>query len=161
MSPTRRFFVMSLFVLVLFAAACQQQPAAPPDTRAADAETIRAASFAMSKAATSKDLEKVLSFYAKDAQVLPPNAPLVAGQDAIRQLWTGLIGSPGYALSWQSTKIEVARSGDIAYEVGTYELTLNDPKGKPQTSKGKYTVVLKKQPDNTWKVAVDMWSSDQ
>jgi len=70
------------------------------------------------------------------------------------------MASPGFALKFASTKIEVARSGDLAYEIGTYELTGNDAKGRPQTAKGKYVVVWKKQA-GSWKAAADIFNADQ
>jgi ketosteroid isomerase-like protein len=51
--------------------------------------------------------------------------------------------------------VTVARSGDLAYEVGDYEMTINDKKGKPQTVKAKYVVVWGKQSDGKWKALVD------
>ena len=53
------------------------------------------------------------------------------------------------------------RSGDIAYERGTFELTAKDKRGKPTTSKGKYVVVWKKQADGFWKAVADIWNADQ
>jgi ketosteroid isomerase-like protein len=71
-----------------------------------------------------------------------------------------MMASPGFALSWQASKVEASRGGDLAYSVGTYELTMNDPKGKPVTDRGKYMTVWKKQPDGQWKVVTDMYNSD-
>ncbi len=47
-----------------------------------------------------------------------------------------MITSPGYAMSWKATIVEVARSGDLAYISGTYEFTMNDASGKPMTDRG-------------------------
>jgi len=46
------------------------------------------------------------------------------------------------------------------YSQGTYELTMNDPAGKPIMDHGTYVEVRKKQPDGKWKCAVDMFNSD-
>ena len=52
--------------------------------------------------------------------------------------------------------VEVARSGDIAYETSTYTLTMTDPKTKkPVTETGAGLVVWKKQADGSWKAHVD------
>jgi ketosteroid isomerase-like protein len=56
--------------------------------------------------------------------------------------------------------VEVARSGDLGYSQGTYDLTFNDPSGKPMTDRGKYLEVWKKQADGSWKCAVDTFNSD-
>ena len=53
-----------------------------------------------------------------------------------------------------------SKSSDIAYEYGTYSLDTIGKDGKVSTQTGKYVVVWKKQPDNTWKVAIDTDNSD-
>ena len=75
-------------------------------------------------------------------------------------LFRSLMNTPGFALTFQSTKVEVARAGDLGYSIGAYELTLNDAKGKPVKDRGKYATVWKKQADGSWKAVVDMFSSD-
>jgi ketosteroid isomerase-like protein len=67
---------------------------------------------------------------------------------------------PGTQISWAPSKVEVAASGDLAYDQGTYTMTGPGPDGKPITDKGKYLAVVKKQADGSWKVAEDMWNSD-
>ncbi len=54
----------------------------------------------------------------------------------------------------------MARSGDLAYETGTYTMTLSDAKTKPSTDQGHYVVVWQKQADGTWKVVLDEPVSD-
>jgi ketosteroid isomerase-like protein len=67
---------------------------------------------------------------------------------------------PGFSLRFAPTKIEVAKSSDLAYDVGTFELKLNDANGSPTTTMGKYVVVWKKQPDGHWKDA-DIFNTDK
>src|SRR5262249_29731028 len=130
-------------------------PAAPPDTRAADESAIRALVVDWSKAAASKDAAKTASFYAENGTLLAPGAPAASGREAVQKTWEALMATPGYALTFATTKVEVARSGDFAYDIGNYELTTNDAKGKPQIVKCKYLVVWQKQPSGDWKVLVD------
>ncbi len=141
--------------LLLLTSACTQQP---PDTRAADEAAIRDLDAQWSKAASANDLDGTVAFYSDDATVLPPNAPIATTKAAIRALWTSLL-VPGAAVSWQATKVEVSRSGDLGYLLGTYVVTLKDPQGKPVDS-GKLVEVWKKQPDGKWKCAVDTYNSD-
>jgi ketosteroid isomerase-like protein len=70
------------------------------------------------------------------------------------------LATPGLKVSWKTTKVEAAKSGEIGYSYGTYEMTFNDAKGKPMSDRGKYLEVWKKQSDGTWKCAADMFSSD-
>ena len=108
----------------------------------------------------AKDVDAVLSVFADDASSFPPNASIVTGKEAIRARLSEEYSGPGFAVSWQTTKVEVSRSGDLAYSHGTLELTVNDPEGNPVTDKGKWVTVWEKQPDGTWKVVADIWNSD-
>jgi ketosteroid isomerase-like protein len=104
-------------------------------------------------------VEATVSYYSDDASLLPPNAPLATGKPAIRALWTTLLG-PGVSLSWQPTKVEVARSGELAYVMGTYADTAKDAKGNTVSDHGKLIEIWKKQTDGQWKVVADIYNSD-
>ena len=105
-------FCFAVFLAGLSIVGCNQ--GAPIDTRAADERAIRAADAAGLKAAQAKDVNGAVANYADDASWLPPNAPIAKGKDAIRAGWAALLASPGLAIDWQITKLEVARSGDLA-----------------------------------------------
>jgi len=147
------------FLLVVNA--CQQQAASiAADTRSADEATLKNLDAEWSKAAGAKDVDKTASYYSDDALVLPPNMPAINGKQGARAMWQGMFSVPGFGGGWKVSKVEVARSGDLAYVTGTYELSETDAKGKPMTDKGKYLEVWKKQADGTWKCVVDMFNSD-
>jgi len=112
-----------------------------------------------SAAVAAKDLDKLLSFYSEDAVVFPPNAPAARTKDAIRNLWKELLASVD-SISSKTTKVEVAKSGEMAYVTGTYELTLKNPTGNPVQDHGKNLVVWEKQPDGHWKCRADMWNTN-
>jgi uncharacterized protein (TIGR02246 family) len=126
-----------------------------------DEQAIRKLDKEWSAAARSKDLDKTISFYSDDASALPFNAPIATGKEQIRQVWAHLTSLPGFALTFSPTKIEVAKSGDLAYDVGTFELKANDAQGSTVTQVGKYVVVWKKQSDKQWKAILDMFSTDK
>ncbi len=113
-----------------------------------------------SAAAGAKDLDKAVSYYSNDATVMPPNASAARTKEAIRKVWQDLLASPGLSISWKATKVEVAKSGDLACLSGTYELTINDPSGKQLNDHGKYVEVWEKQADGKWKCGADIWNSD-
>jgi ketosteroid isomerase-like protein len=121
----------------------------------ADEKAVRDADEQWSKVAGAKDLDKTVSFYADNAIVLPPNQPAVTTKDGIRNLWKGFFESLT-EISWKTTRVEMAKSGDMGYLIGTYEMTLKDG----TKDKGKYCEVWKKQADGKWKVSTDMFSSD-
>ena len=142
--------------LLLLTFACTRQM---PDTRAADEAAIREADAQWSKTATAKDLDGTVAFYGDDATVLPPNAPVVTTNAGIRALWATLV-APAVDTSWQATKVEVARSGELGFVLGTYVVTVKDAQGKLTTDNGKLLEVWKKQPDGKWKCVVDTYNSD-
>jgi len=112
------------------------------------------------KAAAAKDVEQTIAFYSDDAIVFPPNATSAATKEAIRNGWKEMLGSPGFIISWNPTKVQVGRAGEMAWVSGTYELTMNDASGKPISDRGKYLEVWEKQTDGNWKCAADMWNSN-
>jgi ketosteroid isomerase-like protein len=57
-------------------------------------------------------------------------------------------------------KIDVAKSGDLAYSLGTWQLKGKNPKGEDVTQSGKYITVWKKQQDGRWKVVADTGTVD-
>ncbi len=154
-----RSMILSLAALlaISFTAACSNQtaqaPAPPPDTRKADEAAIRAASADWNKAAQARDLDKAASYYAEDAVFLVDKGALVKGKNSIPPT------AP--VLTFTTSFVEVARSGDIGYEYGTAEFTTANKKGKPTVEKGKYVTVWKKQPEGSWKAVVDIDNTGQ
>ena len=132
--------------------------AAAADTNSALDKALRDLDDQWSAAAAAKDVDKTVSFYSDDAVVMPPNAPSATTKEAIRALWKDLLTDA--KISWKTKKVEVAQSGDLACLSGTYEVTLNDPSGKPVNDRGKYVEVWEKQADGTWKCGADIWNSD-
>ena len=146
-------------IAILIASCAPQQAPAPPDMRAADEKAIRDADMAWSNAAAT-GLDGFLSYYTDDAALMAPNEPIAVGKEAARKALEPLFALPGFSVKWQTAKVDVSGSGDIGYARGTYELTMNDPAGKPMTDRGKYLEVWRKQADGTWKCTVDMFNSD-
>ena len=142
--------------LLLIASGCGSTP---KDTRAADETTIRALDAQWAKSAAAKDLDATVGYYSDDASLLAPNSPIASDKQSIRESWNALL-SPDTTLTWQATKVEVARSSDLAYVVGTYQLMTNDPNGSVAADRGKFVEVWKKQADGNWKAVTDIFNSD-
>ena len=154
MKKTRLNAVVLVALVGLFAVGCS--PASQSDSQDLDIEAIRQADLAWSAAQAADGLDGTMSVYLDDAIMLPPNRPMAIGKEAIRESSEALgIGSPGSSVTWQPMKIEVARSGDIGYAIGTFEGVVDDA-----PVKGKYVEIWKKQADGSWKVAADMFSPD-
>jgi uncharacterized protein (TIGR02246 family) len=140
-------------------------PSATGDNRAADASAIQALDEQWSATAARNDLEGTVAFYADDAVLLPPYAPIATDRKSIRESWAGLLG-PNTTVSWkvskiEVSKIEVANSGELGYLYGTYSLSIQDPRGGPPArDTGKLVEIWKKQADGKWKCIVDTYNSD-
>ncbi len=114
-----------------------------------------------SRAAENKDSAKFASFYSETGSVMPFNAPIATGKASIQEVWAQLMAKPGFSLRFAPTRVEVARSKDMAYDTGTFELKLNDAQGSLMTIPGKYVVVWKKQKGGDWKAETDIFNTDQ
>jgi len=145
-------FILTLCVALLPLGLICTAPAA--GTKGTDEQAVRDADAAWSKAAGAKDLDKTVSFYADDAIVLPPNEAAVTSKDGIRNLWKGFIDSVT-DITWKATRVEMAKSGDMACLTGTYEMTMKDG----TKDHGKYCEVWEKK-GGTWKCGTDIWNSD-
>jgi ketosteroid isomerase-like protein len=86
---------------------------------------------------------------------------IVTGAEARRKMWTTLFAPAELVFFNAATKVEGARSGDLAYEIGTFEESFKDAKGTPVKLVGKYVVVWKKQPGGQWKAIIDIFNTDQ
>ena len=139
---------------LLLVAGCKQQP-----NIAEEEQTIRNLDAQWAKTAATHDVDGTVAYYADDAVLLPPNEALVSGKQALRASWAALL-NPNIVLSWHATKVDVAQSGDLAYLVGTYDLSTKDAQGKPVADHGKIIEVFRKQADGTWKTVADMYNSD-
>jgi ketosteroid isomerase-like protein len=137
-----------------------QQPTAPPDTRTADEAAVRKADEDWSAAAKANQVGAWVAFYSDDAVVFPPNDAMASGKENIHKAVGDFLAMPGLAVSWKTTKVEAARSGEMAISYGAYEMSAKGPKGKPIMDRGKYVEVWKKQADGGWKCSEDIWNSD-
>src|SRR5260370_42068457 len=112
---TRKLILIVWVVVPTLAVVCNF----PPTARGADEKAVRDAEEEWSKVAGAKDLDKTVSFYADDAMVLPPNETMVTSKTVIRNLWKGFLDSLT-DISWKATRVEMAKSGDMGYLIGTY-----------------------------------------
>ncbi len=149
--------------LTPFAAGCgpsTPQAAQPADTRDEDEAAIRALSKQWSDAEAAKDLPKCLSFYSDDGERMSSGSPLMTGKEDLRREWEKILAQPG-STTWAPLKVEVARSGDIAYETGIAQTKSLDDKTQAVLATGKYVHVWEKQDDGKWKVTEDVENPDK
>ncbi len=152
---------VAVFVLIaVLGISCQRQQATPIDARPGHEAVIHVTSLAYKGAVADKSLDKVVSFYSDNALLVPPNAPIAHDREQIRQFWSQLMTNQGYGLRQHTTQIDVAKSGGLGYEMGTYELTLDDGSGKRVTTHGKFLAVWKEKGTGNWKMVAAMFSAE-
>jgi uncharacterized protein (TIGR02246 family) len=145
----------SIVVLALITAGCGGQRKV--DLSAEEA-AIRRTDADWLAAASARDLNRVLPFWADDATIVSPGMPPIVGKDAIRKYVSGAFATPGFSITWKTEKVEVSQSGDLAYSTGTDRISLNTPDGKSVTEENRGVAIWKKQVDGSWRVVLDMGS---
>lgn len=128
-----------------------------PAVEAADPAAVRSEIEAVNArhvaAFNQGDIAGFAQVYTEDAQILPPDMPMVEGRQGIQEFWTGGAQQMGIR-DLRLTTEEVEVFGDQAYERGTSYFMTNDG---PAT--GKYVVIWKRTPEG-WKWHRDIWNSD-
>jgi ketosteroid isomerase-like protein len=119
-----------------------------------DAEAVRAVLIKTEddfskQVAEKKTVDAFLSYLADDVRLFRTQAFPAIGREAARAM---LLSKPG-VLTWQLTKAEVSRSGDLGYSYGSYEFKMSDSKA---AESGNYLRIWKKQSDGKWKVVLDL-----
>lgn len=148
-------FVVKIVCFTMAIGFCSQVAA----RQAKEEEIIREIDAAWSEALKNKDLNKVMTNYAEDASFLPPEEPIVRGREKIREWFAKRIALPGYSASFVPNTIVVSRSKDMAYELGTFRVAVNDQTGKPVVHSGKHLVAWKKH-GAEWEVVAESINRD-
>ena len=119
-------------------------------------EAIRALNEAFVRHFNAGDAEGLArAVYAEDARLLPPNQPMIVGRAQIAAALRGFLEAGMGGLTIESYELEIARSGDLAYGIGTFSLA------RPAPDRGKFVEVYRRQADGSWRCVADMFSSDK
>ena len=106
------------------------------------------------------DYATVASVYTEDAIALLNGMPALRGKQAIQEGIATMFKAMGLNDAKITTN-DVEVHGDVALEMGTYEMTVRPPGAKADmVDKGKFIAVWKKEADGTWKLHRDAPSSD-
>ncbi|MDE3056635.1 MAG: DUF4440 domain-containing protein [Bacteroidota bacterium] len=121
----------------------------------AESNALLQTDIQFSKISVAQGAAEAFYEFMDDSSVsLSPNADPLTGKEKIHQRM--LSGGNEYTLSWTPKKADVARSGDLGYTWGTYELSFKAEDGTPQMRYGKYLNIWRKQADGSWKMLVDI-----
>ena len=109
-------------------------------------------------AATSHDVEQIVSYWSDDAIVIPPREPAIEGKAALREFVTASKKIPGFTVHWVSDHVSFSPDGKVAYMRSANQTTLNGPDGRPMTFPGRAITVWRKDADGQWRCVVDIWN---
>jgi ketosteroid isomerase-like protein len=101
------------------------------------------------------------SYATADARWMPPESPAISGREAIARFVSAYTEMKGFRITFEHPHVVVASSGDIAYSVGTYKGTGQDPAGRNQVFEGKFVNVWEKEADGSWRIAVGIWNTNE
>mgnify|MGYP001814464313 FL=1 len=133
-------------LVVVALTACAPQGAQP------NAE-IPALSERWEAALGSGDLDGLAAIYTADARLMPPNAAIGQGGDAIRASFGPMIEA---GLKVELKTIEAVAASDLGYRTGTYSLVAPDGS---VVDRGKYIEIWEKTATG-WQMSNDIWNSD-
>jgi ketosteroid isomerase-like protein len=105
------------------------------------------------------DLEAAIELWADDAQMLPPDLPVLDGRAAIREYVMGAASIPGFRISWEPESAHVSKSGDMAYLIERNIVEFDGEDGEKVVAHGKVVTIWRKDSSGQWKNVVDMWNA--
>lgn len=112
------------------------------------------------RAAAGGDLERIVSFWADDAIVLPPDQPAIVGKEAIREFVRSTQAIPGFSITWEPERAFVSEGGDLGYIVERNRTAMADETGSTRAQNGKVVTVWRKDASGAWKCVIDMWNNN-
>jgi len=129
-----------------------------PDIKA-EGEKVMQTSRDWAKVTATGDVEKIVNYWTDDAVLMEPGRPTLSGKKEIRQMVEGSFKIPGFKITWEPQSVQVSSDGDMAYLIEKTQVTMNDSTGKANTQHYNGVTVWRKQPDGSWKDAVDIASN--
>ena len=126
----------------------------------AEGEKIMQLSKEWSQMVATKDVDRIVSYWADDAFVMQEGQAPLKGKQAIREMVEESFKMPGFNISWQPESVEVSDAGDMAYLIENAQVSFNDSTGKQVSIKNKAVSIWRKQQDGSWKNVVDISTAD-
>jgi uncharacterized protein (TIGR02246 family) len=163
MSGSRRWFIAVWVAISAQACSSATPQAETKGTTEADSQAAVTAINAVRNQEighfSAGHADSVLALFTSDVQFLPPNEAAVQGRDGLAKWMSDTFAAA--TVSGQYLTSDVTVSGDLAVDRYTGVLTAKPKSGAPAVEEQlKGVHILKKQPDGTWKIAVDVWNTN-
>ena len=103
----------------------------------------------------SRDAAVLAGHYSADAAFAIAGSPLAEGT-AVRRVIEQMVTDPNLNVTFESDRVQIAKSGELAYSRGHFTLQSTDPATKkPRAETGSYLTVWQKQANGSWKAVED------
>ena len=110
------------------------------------------------QACNTRHIDDLLELYAADATLIRSSLPPVRSLPAIREFLLSMLEAGLGDVEMESLRLEVM--GEIAMDLGRCKMLVPVAMGKRREERGKYLVVLVRQPTGAWKILADCWAND-
>ena len=112
------------------------------------------------KAMIDNDTETMLSMCADDVISMPSYQPTVKGIDKVRELSEMQAKSGWKTTHFVLSQTDVIVAGDLAIEIGNYDMKMSGPDVPEWADNGKYITIWEMQKDGSLKIKVETWNTD-
>ncbi|QQS36110.1 MAG: DUF4440 domain-containing protein [Ignavibacteriales bacterium] len=112
------------------------------------------------KAMLADDMTTMLTFYTDDIISLPSYQGSVRGIEAVKKM-----GEEQQKMGWKTKSFnlnttDIIIQGNLAIEIGNYDMDMSGPGVDSWPDNGKYITVWEIQSDGSLKIKVEMWNTD-
>ncbi len=156
--------LLAVLVVLAMASALAEAQKAHPKSRARREDPADAATAALlqvdrdfAKTGVAKNIDGFMSYLTEDVRFYSAGV-MRTGKLPFREGWAKGFADPNWSITWAPLYAEAAQSADLGYTTGSFEVHDKSSDGTPVVRKGSYVTIWRKQPDGTWKVALDIGS---
>jgi uncharacterized protein (TIGR02246 family) len=147
-----------MIAALAFTVSCTRTQVSTPD---ADFKAIQDDQAQWLKDFQSKNLDRIVSHFSDDAIIIDNGGPPVRGREAAKSVYRAFAEDPSSSLTFEPLRVEVSRSGDLAYVLGSYASVETVPHTQKTTEeKGTYVSIYKKEADGSWKDVTDIGAAE-
>ena len=153
-----RSVLLAALALALASTACQPAAQEAGPLSEEDIAAIKSIGPALDEAALAGDWDAIAALFTEDVVLMPPNGTTIEGRGVFRE-WVESLGLVATEHMIEFT--DVGGHGDVAYGRANYAETVTVGGVTPAVEDvGKILTILRRQPDNSWLIAVWCWNSD-
>ena len=150
------FRLTGIIVFFVLTACAPQAEKQQVDFESED-QAIRSISIKWLELSKSRDAAGIAALFTEDAVLIRQDQQPV-GQTAIQEFLTEYMElNPEAVSNWSTDRVDIATSGDLAIEYGSWTTTSLGPNGTEEDY-GKFVTIYRKV-DGTWKISGDIGQS--